>query len=80
MFLFSFHFRSYKTVRSFCWEGVDIFDVFGRTLAARQDMQAKTDQIGAKAKATRDLMIKVEKAAAEHSKAGGKNMGQVVCR
>ena len=33
-------------------------------------MQAKTDHIAAKAKATRDLMIKVEKAAAEHSKAG----------
>mmetsp|Transcript_30070 Transcript_30070/g.48517 ORF Transcript_30070/g.48517 Transcript_30070/m.48517 type:complete len:378 (-) Transcript_30070:92-1225(-) len=35
-----------------------------------KDMQAKTDHIAAKAKATRDLMIKVEKAAAEHSKAG----------
>lgn len=35
-----------------------------------KDMQAKTDHIAEKAKATRDLMIKVEKAAAEHSKAG----------
>ena len=33
-------------------------------------MQAKTDHIAEKAKATRDLMIKVEKVAAEHSKAG----------
>ncbi|CAL1164148.1 unnamed protein product [Cladocopium goreaui] len=33
-------------------------------------MQVKTDHIADKAKATRDLMIKVEKAAAEHSKAG----------
>ena len=47
-------------------------DIYGRnaTLAQREDMQAKTDHIAAKAKATRDLMIKVEKAAAEHSKAG----------
>lgn len=35
-----------------------------------KDMQAKTDHIAEKAKATRDLMIKVEKVAAEHSKAG----------
>ena len=41
-------------------------------ILCREDMQVKTDHIADKAKATRDLMIKVEKAAAEHSKAGAK--------
>ena len=45
---------------------------YGLRFHCREALQVKTDHIADKAKAKRDLMIKVEKAAAEHSKAGAK--------